>query len=109
MNKSSRPSPCLLHMAKRADVIYRGRVNIKATVEHTLPAEFHQGHTYSYFSPSGGVACFASAAGKGFTYWATSIADTADAVTGETKSFLDKDNQISSASLLSLCQILLLR
>jgi salicylate hydroxylase len=81
-----------LRKAKRADMNYRGRVNIKATVEHTLPAEFRGGHTYSYFAPGGGVACFAGPAGTGFTYWAISIADTVDAVTGETKSFLDKNN-----------------
>jgi salicylate hydroxylase len=81
-----------LRAAKGADMKYRGRVNIKAVVEHTLPAEFHQGHSYSYFAPGGGVACFAGPAGKGFTYWAISIADTVDAVTGETKSFLDKSN-----------------
>jgi salicylate hydroxylase len=81
-----------LHTAKRADMKYGGRVNIKAVVEHTLPAEFHQGHTYSYFAPGGGVACFAGPTGKGFTYWAISIADTMDAVTGETKSFLDKSD-----------------
>jgi salicylate hydroxylase len=81
-----------LRTAKRADMKYRGRVNIKAAVEHTLPAEFHQGHTYAYFAPGGGVACFAGPAGKGFTYWAISIADTVDAITGETKSFLDESN-----------------
>ena len=81
-----------LPMAKRANMKYGGRVNIKAAVEHTLPAEFHQGHTYAYFAPGGGVACFAGPAGKGFTYWAISIADTVDPVTGETKSFLDESN-----------------
>ena len=46
-------------------------------------------HTYSFFSPDGGVACFAGPAGEGYTYWAISVADhTAngdDAVSAECK------------------------
>jgi 2-polyprenyl-6-methoxyphenol hydroxylase-like FAD-dependent oxidoreductase len=78
--------------AKRADMKYRGRVNVKGTVEHTLPEEFHERHLYSYCAPDGGVTCFVGPAGKGLTYLAISIADTVDAVTAEMMSFMDENH-----------------
>ena len=56
---------------------YNGRVNIKAVTKGVLdPEQYLANHTYSFFSPDGGVACFAGPAGEGYTYWAISVADT---------------------------------
>ena len=58
---------------------YNGRVNIKAVTKGVLDPEQHlANHTYSFFSPDGGVACFAGPAGEGYTYWAISVADSDD-------------------------------
>ncbi|KAL7534889.1 hypothetical protein ACHAXR_006145 [Thalassiosira sp. AJA248-18] len=55
---------------------YNKRVNVKAIVQSVLNEEtFKPNHTYSFFTPGGGTACFAGPAGEGYTYWATSIAD----------------------------------
>mmetsp|Transcript_35230 Transcript_35230/g.75193 ORF Transcript_35230/g.75193 Transcript_35230/m.75193 type:complete len:366 (-) Transcript_35230:346-1443(-) len=49
------------------DLIDTGRMNIKAVVPKSLGDAFEEGHTYSFFAPDGGVACFAGPAGEGHT------------------------------------------
>lgn len=64
---------------RTAGIKYNGRVNIKAVTKGVLDSEqYLANHTYSFFSPDGGVACFAGPAGEGYTYWAISLADTDD-------------------------------
>lgn len=64
---------------RAAGIKYNGRVNVKAVTKGVLDSkQYLANHTYSFFSPDGGVACFAGPAGKGYTYWAISVADTDD-------------------------------
>eukprot|EP00563_Minutocellus_polymorphus_P008877 CAMPEP_0181021756 /NCGR_PEP_ID=MMETSP1070-20121207/1149_1 /TAXON_ID=265543 /ORGANISM="Minutocellus polymorphus, Strain NH13" /LENGTH=436 /DNA_ID=CAMNT_0023098649 /DNA_START=187 /DNA_END=1497 /DNA_ORIENTATION=- len=63
---------------RTAGIKYNQRVNIKAVTEGVLDEDqYMSNHTYSFFSPDGGVACFAGPAGEGYTYWAISVADSA--------------------------------
>lgn len=70
------------------DLADTGRINLKAVVPKSLGDSFEEGHTYSYFAPGGGVACFAGPAGDGHTYWAISIADEKDEETGQVTQFM---------------------
>lgn len=64
---------------RAAGIKYNKRVNIKAVTEGVLDQnQYMSNHTYSFFSPDGGVACFAGPAGEGYTYWAISVADNTE-------------------------------
>ena len=80
--------PSDMKQARRQNIKDGGRINIKAVAPTDLdPEQFQAGTTYSFFSPGGAAACFAGPAGKGYTYWAVSIADETSA-DGEIQRFL---------------------
>lgn len=71
--------------ARNMGIVDGGRTNVKAVVSCDLWKEIGAkydivknggpGTTFSYFTPNGGVACFAGPAGDGYTYWSISILD----------------------------------
>jgi 2-polyprenyl-6-methoxyphenol hydroxylase-like FAD-dependent oxidoreductase len=70
-----------LETLRGSDLNHGSRTNIKAVVQQPIGSassdfKYEDNHSYSYFAPGGGVALFAGPAGKGYTYWAISIADT---------------------------------
>ena len=81
------PEGTTLTDAGRLHLQATGRVNYKAIVsrslsEYILPGSdesddnrFRPNHTYGWFAPSGGVACFCGPAGAGHSYWAVSVAE----------------------------------
>ena len=64
--------------AKGEDVKYRGCINIKAVVNKSMNGEYKSGNTYASFAPDRAVAVFAGPAGEDITYWAISVADSAN-------------------------------
>lgn len=83
---------------RKSNVQDNGRVNVKAVVAVDLDfdaygfkdfggASLPKGTALAYNAPDGSVACFAGTAGRGFTYWAISVADTVDERGSVTKYF----------------------
>lgn len=101
--------PSDIEEARRKNIKDGGRINIKAVAPTDLdPEKFQRGTTYSFFSPGGTAACFAGPAGKGYTYWAVSIADETSA-DGEVQRFLSDtttDRDTVKQQLLSKLAIL---
>jgi salicylate hydroxylase len=88
--------------ARRVNIKDNGRVNIKAVAPVDLGPDFRPGTTYSFFAPGGTIACFAGPAGKGYTYWAISIADETDAEGNTTRFASDvRDRSIVKERLLA--------
>ena len=89
IRKSTKNLSTEVNCAVGEDVKYGGRINIKAVVNKTLGVEYKSSHTYASFAPDGSVAVFAGRAGDNLTYWAISVADSANEEGHPTTTFIE--------------------
>ena len=74
---------------RKSNVQDNGRVNVKAVVQMELDYDAYdfkdfagqslpKGTALAFNAPDGSASCFAGSAGKGYVYWAISVADRVD-------------------------------